>query len=147
MRPDLSVEGHPERVRAGRLRQHPARRRTALPQLGSVAQQAGTWAARNILGDIDGTGAQPFHYRDKGIMAMIGRKAAVAEVGEHRHELHGRLAFAAWLGRARGAAGQHRRRTQGVRGLGRGVLPAPAPPLGRTAVTGTWWTPHRIAAA
>ena len=31
-------------------------------------------------------------------MAMIGRKAAVAEIGEHRHEMHGRLAFAAWLG-------------------------------------------------
>ena len=31
-------------------------------------------------------------------MAMIGRKAAVAEMGEHRHELKGRLAFAAWLG-------------------------------------------------
>ena len=31
-------------------------------------------------------------------MAMIGRKAAVAEVGKHRHELKGRLAFAAWLG-------------------------------------------------
>ena len=31
-------------------------------------------------------------------MAMIGRGAAVAEVGEHRHELHGPIAFAAWLG-------------------------------------------------
>ena len=31
-------------------------------------------------------------------MAMIGRGAAVAEVGEHRHELHGPVAFAAWLG-------------------------------------------------
>ena len=31
-------------------------------------------------------------------MAMIGRGAAVAEVGEHRHELHGTFAFAAWLG-------------------------------------------------
>ena len=31
-------------------------------------------------------------------MAMIGRRAAVAEIGEHRHELHGRIAFAAWLG-------------------------------------------------
>jgi len=47
---------------------------------------------------IDGTGRAPFHYRDKGIMAMIGRKAAVAELGPHRHEMHGRLAFAAWLG-------------------------------------------------
>jgi NADH:quinone reductase (non-electrogenic) len=31
-------------------------------------------------------------------MAVIGRKAAVAEIGPHRHELNGRLAFAAWLG-------------------------------------------------
>jgi NADH:ubiquinone reductase (H+-translocating) len=31
-------------------------------------------------------------------MAMIGRKAAVAEIGAHRHELNGRFAFAAWLG-------------------------------------------------
>ena len=31
-------------------------------------------------------------------MAMIGRKAAIAEIGDQRHELHGRFAFAAWLG-------------------------------------------------
>jgi NADH:quinone reductase (non-electrogenic) len=31
-------------------------------------------------------------------MAMIGKGAAVAEVGEHRHELHGPIAFSAWLG-------------------------------------------------
>ena len=31
-------------------------------------------------------------------MAMIGRGAAIAEVGEHRHELHGVIAFSAWLG-------------------------------------------------
>jgi NADH dehydrogenase len=31
-------------------------------------------------------------------MAMIGRNAAVAEVGKHRHELHGAIAFVAWLG-------------------------------------------------
>jgi NADH dehydrogenase len=29
---------------------------------------------------------------------MIGRQAAVAEIGERRHELHGPFAFAAWLG-------------------------------------------------
>jgi len=29
---------------------------------------------------------------------MIGRSAAVAEVGEHRHELQGPIAFAAWIG-------------------------------------------------
>ena len=31
-------------------------------------------------------------------MAMIGRDAAVAEVGKMRHELDGPIAFAAWLG-------------------------------------------------
>ena len=31
-------------------------------------------------------------------MAMIGHGAAVAEMGKHHHELHGSVAFAAWLG-------------------------------------------------
>ena len=31
-------------------------------------------------------------------MAMIGDGAAVAEMGAHHHELHGHVAFAAWLG-------------------------------------------------
>ena len=31
-------------------------------------------------------------------MAMIGRNAAVAEVGRHRHQVEGPLAFSAWLG-------------------------------------------------
>jgi NADH:ubiquinone reductase (H+-translocating) len=98
VRPDLSVPGHPNVFAIGDVANIPYGDEQALPQLGSVALQSGAWAARNILGDIDGTGRSPFHYRDKGIMAMIGRKAAVAEIGPHRHELHGRLAFAAWLG-------------------------------------------------
>ncbi|GAA5050232.1 NAD(P)/FAD-dependent oxidoreductase [Nocardia callitridis] len=70
----------------------------ALPQLGSVAQQSGKWAARNIHADLTGGYRRPFRYIDKGIMAMIGRGAAVAEVGPGRRELHGPLAFFAWLG-------------------------------------------------
>jgi len=69
-----------------------------LPQLGSVAEQSGKCCAKNILLDIAGMPRAPFHYLDKGIMAMIGRNSAVAEVGEHRHELQGAIAFAAWLG-------------------------------------------------
>jgi NADH dehydrogenase len=68
------------------------------PQLGSVALQQGRWAAKNILADMAGKPRTDFHYHDKGIMAMIGRGAAVAEIGEHRHELHGAIAFSAWLG-------------------------------------------------
>ena len=69
-----------------------------LPQLGSVAQQSGKWAAENILRAEAGKPAAPFHYHDKGIMAMIGRNAAVAEIGAHRHQVDGPIAFAAWLG-------------------------------------------------
>jgi NADH dehydrogenase len=31
-------------------------------------------------------------------MAMIGDGAAIAEMGAHHHELHGHVAFVAWLG-------------------------------------------------
>ena len=68
------------------------------PQLGSIAQQCGYWAAKNILAQIAGEPTQPFHYHDKGIMAMIGRNNAVAEIGEQRHEIEGVVAYAAWLG-------------------------------------------------
>ena len=70
----------------------------ALPQLGSVALQSGVQAADNILADFRGKSRKPFEYHDKGIMAMIGRGSAIAEVGPHRHELHGVIAFSAWLG-------------------------------------------------
>jgi len=69
-----------------------------LPQLASVAEQSGKCCAKNILSDIAGKPRDSFHYFDKGIMAMIGRNSGVAEVGEHRHELQGAIAFAAWLG-------------------------------------------------
>ena len=68
-----------------------------LPQLGSVAQQAGKWAARNVYADLNGGTRQPFHYTDKGYMAMIGRGAAVAELGRKRVQLQGALAFMSWL--------------------------------------------------
>ena len=68
-----------------------------LPQLGSVAQQAGKWAAGNIHADLTGGTRRPFEYFDKGYMAMIGRGAAVAEIGRKRIQLQGPLAFVAWL--------------------------------------------------
>jgi NADH dehydrogenase len=69
-----------------------------LPQLGSVALQSGKAAAENILADFAGKPRKPFAYRDKGIMAMIGRGAAIAEVGKNHHEVHGQLAHMAWMG-------------------------------------------------
>ena len=96
--PDLSAEGHPRVFPIGDMANMTDGTGEELPQLGSVALQAGRWAARNILADLEGHEREPFRYHDKGIMAMIGRGSAVAEVGKRHHELHGTVAFAAWLG-------------------------------------------------
>jgi len=96
--PDLTVEGHPHVYAVGDAANIPDPQGATLPQLGSVAQQSGVWAADNILRERNGQPTKPFHYKDKGIMAMIGRNAAVAEVGKHRHQVDGPVAFAAWLG-------------------------------------------------
>lgn len=98
VQPDLTVAGAPGVYAIGDIANIPGPDGQAYPQLGSVALQSGTWAAENILADAAGKARRPFHYRDKGIMAMIGRGAAIAEVGAHRHELHGAIAFSAWLG-------------------------------------------------
>jgi NADH:ubiquinone reductase (H+-translocating) len=95
---DLTVENFPAVYAVGDVANIPDADGKALPQLGSVAQQSGLWAAHNIRRDSAGHDRKPFHYKDKGIMAMIGRGAAIAEVGAHRHQVEGPLAYAAWLG-------------------------------------------------
>jgi hypothetical protein len=55
-------------------------------------------SVRNIAADIAGQPRHPFRHFDMGIMAMIGRNAAVAEIGRRHHELEGVIAFAAWRG-------------------------------------------------
>ncbi|MDX6324347.1 MAG: hypothetical protein QOK15_701 [Nocardioidaceae bacterium] len=97
VRPDLTIEGYPGVYAVGDVANIPSTAEGALPQLGSVAQQSGRWAAENILRERRGEATKPFHYKDKGIMAMIGRNAAVAEVGRKRHEIEGVIAFGAWL--------------------------------------------------
>jgi NADH dehydrogenase len=69
-----------------------------LAMLSPPAMQGGRHVARTILADVGGEGAPrapgPFHYRDKGILATIGRNAAVARTG--RLELTGLPAWVAW---------------------------------------------------
>jgi len=98
VQPELAVDGFPGVYAVGDVANIPGSDGQVLPQLGSVAQQSGAWAAENILRERSGTATRPFRYKDKGIMAMIGRNAAVAEVGKHRHQVEGPIAFAAWLG-------------------------------------------------
>ncbi len=96
--PDHGVEGWPGVYAVGDIAAAADGDGNALPQLGSVALQGGHAVADSIIARIAGDAAPDFRYHDKGIMAMIGRNAAIAELGPHHHELHGTVAFSAWLG-------------------------------------------------
>jgi NADH dehydrogenase len=98
VQPDLSVAGYPGVYALGDFANFKTSKGETLPQLASVAQQAGRHCARNIVGAVSGKAGEPFQYLDKGIMAMVGRNAAVAELGSRRHAVSGIPAFAAWLG-------------------------------------------------
>ncbi len=67
------------------------------PQLAPVAIQSGHHCAAQILHVVHGQPTQPFRYHDKGIMATIGRNAAVAQL-PHGVVVKGRLGWLAWLG-------------------------------------------------
>jgi NADH dehydrogenase len=95
--PDLTVEGFPNIYSLGDFAIIPGTDSKPLPQLASVAKQAGEHAANNILAKIQGKKTVAFKYDDKGIMAMIGKNAAVVEIGEKRHEFKGFFAYWTWL--------------------------------------------------
>jgi len=92
--PTLQVAGHPEVFVVGDLAAIPNGERL-LPQLAPVAIQSGRHAARNLEALVRGRPLQAFRYRDKGIMATVGRNTAVVQSGPLR--LKGRLGWFAWL--------------------------------------------------
>jgi NADH:quinone reductase (non-electrogenic) len=97
VRPDLSLQGHPEVFVVGDVAWITDRKtKQALPQLGSVALQSGECAGENIARRLEGKGTARFTYLDKGMMATIGRGAAVLQL--RGHTMKGTLAFLAWGG-------------------------------------------------
>jgi NADH:ubiquinone reductase (H+-translocating) len=98
VQPDLSLPGFDNVYAPGDLANAIGPDGKPLPQLAAVAQQAGRQCARNIIASISGEPVKPFAYSDRGILAMIGRNSAIAELGKNHHELVGPFAFAAWLG-------------------------------------------------
>ena len=93
--PDLTLSGHPDVYVIGDLATMPGPDRVPLPGLAAVAVQQGKWAARNIGRDLKGKPRVSFRYVDKGTLAAIGRKAAVADFGSIH--LSGFLAWITWL--------------------------------------------------
>ncbi|HTT86415.1 MAG TPA: NAD(P)/FAD-dependent oxidoreductase [Acidimicrobiales bacterium] len=96
---DLSLAGHPEVFVVGDAAAVPAGpgAPAVVPQLAQVAIQSGRHAGRQVLRRMAGRPTEPFAYEDKGMMATIGRRAAVAQLPGGL-VLRGTLGWLAWLG-------------------------------------------------
>ncbi len=95
--PDLSIPGFPEIFVVGDLAYVTDKDGKPLPGVAQVAMQGGSYAAKNIKNRIrhGGSPPKPFHYFNKGDLAVIGRFAAIANVfGVH---LSGLPAWLVWL--------------------------------------------------
>jgi NADH dehydrogenase len=95
--PDLRIPGRDDVWAIGDIAAAMDAQGEVLPQLAPVAMQAGRHVARQIGRLAEGKPTEAFRYRDKGTMATIGRRAAVAELPGRIH-LKGAPAWLAWLG-------------------------------------------------
>ena len=93
---DLRVPGHPEVFAIGDIAWiTDTKTNEVLPQLGSVALQAGERAGENVARLVAGKDTEPFAYHDKGTMATIGRGTAVIQTHGGR-TIKGKAASLAW---------------------------------------------------
>jgi NADH:ubiquinone reductase (H+-translocating) len=93
----LRVPDRPDVYAIGDVAAIPTAEGGVLPQLAPVAMQSGRHVAREIAHRV-GAGGDPgaFRFVDKGTMATIGRRSAVAEL-PYGIRLSGSLAWVAWL--------------------------------------------------
>ena len=92
---DCSLPGHPEIFVIGDLALFKEEHGQPLPGVAQVAIQQGRAVAANIGRELKRQPRQPFHYKDLGSLATIGRNAAVANIfGIH---LSGIIAWLVWL--------------------------------------------------
>jgi NADH dehydrogenase len=94
---DLSVASHPDVFVIGDLASARDRKGRPYPQLAPVAMQQARHVARSIARRQRGKRARRFRYVDKGTMATIGRRSAVAEL-PLGIRLGGTLGWLSWLG-------------------------------------------------
>jgi NADH:ubiquinone reductase (H+-translocating) len=91
---DLRVRGHDRIFAVGDIALNPD---DPVPQLAQPALQEGKHVAAQIARLQAGEPTQPFRYRDKGIMATIGRRSAVVQLAKGPR-VTGTPAWFAWLG-------------------------------------------------
>jgi NADH dehydrogenase len=94
VRPDCTIEGHPEISVIGDMASHPDADGKALPGLATVAIQQARHVAKAIRAGQPGA-STPFRYFDKGALAVVGRGRAVCEV--RGREISGPPAFYMYL--------------------------------------------------
>jgi NADH dehydrogenase len=94
VKPDLSLSGDPWVFVIGDAAHCRTSTGRALPGLAAVAMQQGTYVAEIIARHIPEGNRSPFAYRDRGILATIGRAKAVAQLGPF--SLSGLPAWLAW---------------------------------------------------
>jgi NADH dehydrogenase len=92
--PDLTLPGYANVFVVGDLA-HLEKDGSLIPGIAPAAIQQGKHAARNVGRAIQGSPLESFHYKDRGSMATLGRKSAVAELGGVR--LSGFTAWLSWL--------------------------------------------------
>jgi len=97
VKPDLTLPGFPEVSAVGDMVRvsDGASATLPIPGTASAAMQEGHHVAQALRLRLAGRAAKPFAYRDKGSLATIGRKAAVAQI--HGVKLTGFPAWLAWL--------------------------------------------------
>jgi len=93
--PDCTIPSHPEVFVLGDAAAFNHQEGGTLPGLCPVAIQMGEYAARAIRDDLAGRPRKPFHYWDKGQLAVIGRGQAVADIW--RFHFGGFIAWLAWI--------------------------------------------------
>ena len=92
--PDLSIPGHPEIFVVGDLAVVEQNGKM-VPGVAPAAMQEGRYVAGLIRAQAKGRTVPPFHYFNKGNLAVIGRASGVADFG--RLHFHGWPAWLLWL--------------------------------------------------
>ncbi|HVN16047.1 MAG TPA: NAD(P)/FAD-dependent oxidoreductase [Anaerolineales bacterium] len=93
--PTLQLTNHPEVFVVGDAAYLENGNGQPLPMLATVAQQQAAATVDNIRRALKGQTSRPFHYKDPGLLATIGRNAAVAHIGGL--SFSGFIAWAIWV--------------------------------------------------
>jgi NADH dehydrogenase len=94
VQPDLTIPGYDDVYAIGDLA-HIELDGVLVPGVAPAAMQAGWHTAENVARTLRGQGRLPFRYRDKGMLATIGRGSGIARIGSIKAS--GFIAWLLWL--------------------------------------------------